>query len=407
MPDTPYPEQLEEDEDDTPDRPGRGGRGRRAAASYVPGSGTIPDPFQKKYNKDLKRSTVREFNATQWVRVQARKARAVDHFFAVAQKEKHEQDSVEDNVGFDEIHAAFGTQMPQQQRYRYRGHSSCNILQEILIALSFLKKATGFDDLASKWLHSTTKVARTTARNICITWVSVFYAIAKSNPLWISPERADKIKPPCFQCAAAAHVGHVADATNLDLGNCARSNPLASSLLNSHYYGGICVKYLIDISCCGGTCACSCSHGGSKAGDERLMESAGYFDQSRCQWRYDPCSRCDKSLDTYCKHKLRHGVLYDGGVDMRTVGRCAKHGFRCVKTGTKRTDAKSTLSWVCKSTAHLLSILRIRVENKIGDGKNTCKILSGRRMSIDMLAIVHKIIYVCWYLMNFNFPTIV
>ena len=92
---------------------------------------------------------------------------------------------------------------------------------------------------------------------------------------------------------------------------------------------------------------------------------------------------------------------------MRTVGRCEKHGFRLVKTGTKRADAKSTLSWVCKTQAHLLSVLRIRVENKIGDGKNTCKILSGRRMSIDMLAIVHKIIYVCWYLMNFNFPTII
>lgn len=408
LPITPEIEQLE-DENITPpptNRPGRGGPGRCATSAYVAGSGAIPDPFQKKYNTDSNRATVREFDVKQWVRHQRRKARAVDHFFAVAQKEKHVQDCVEDDIDVEDIDEAFGTEMPEQQRYKYRGHTSCNMLQEILITLNFLKKAAGFDDLASKWLSSTSKVAQTAARNICITWVAVIYEIGKSNPMWISPERADKIRPSAFQVEVADNVGHLSDCTNLDLGNCARSNPLASSLLSSHYYKGICVKYLIDISRCGGVCAVSCSHGGSKASDQRLMESAGYFDPSRCQWRYRPCPRCEASNETYCKHKTTHGFLYDGGVDMSTVGKCDMFGFRCVKTGTKRTDAKSTLSWLGKTIAHLLSILRIRVENKIGDGKGVCKILDGRRMSIDLLAIVHKIIFVCWYLMNFNFPTI-
>ena len=409
MPITPDIEQLE-DENATPpptNKPGRGGPGRRATSEYVAGSGGIADPFQKKYNKDSKRTTVREFDAKQWARHQRRKARAVDHFFAVAQKEKHIQDCVEDSIAVEDIDDAFGTEMPKQHRYKYRGHSSCNILQEILITLNFLKKAVGFDDLACKWLGSTSKVAKTAARNICITWIAVMFEIGKSNPMWISPERADKIRPPAFQVEVADNVGHLSDCTNLDLGNCARSNPLASSLLSSHYYKGTCVKYLIDISRCGGVCAVSCSHGGSKASDQRLMQSAGYFDPSRCQWRYRACPRCEDNNLTYCKHKTTHGFMYDGGVDMSTCGKCEMFGCRCVKTGTKRADKNSTLSWLGKTIAHLLSILRIRVENKIGDGKGTCKILGGRRLTIDLLAIVHKIIFVCWYLMNFNFPTIV
>ena len=375
-------------------RPGRGGKGREAAKAFVPGSGAVADPFQKKYNVDPKRSVVREFNVEEWQKRQRRKTNAVDHFFAVAQNEKYVQDGSE-HVTFDEIHEAFGSEMPAQTRYRYRGHEGCNMLQEILMTLMYLKKASGFDDLASKWLGSTSKVARTTARNICITWIAYIYTVSQANPMWIPPERADKICPEAFKVNMARCVGHIADCTNLDMGNCQRSNPLVSSLLTSHYYKGICVKYLIDISRCGGVCAVSCSHGGSKASDERLMESAGYFDPERCQWRYSE------------DHDMSQGVMYDGGVDKSTVGRCQQNGFRCVRTGTRRKDKRSTLSFLYKTIVHVLSTLRIRVENKIGDGKGQCKILSGRHLSIDMLAIVHKIIYVSWYLMNFNFPTIV
>jgi len=181
---------------------------------------------------------------------------------------------------------------------------------------------------------------------------------------------------------------------------------LASSLLRSHYYSGICCKYLVDISRCGGVCAISNTHGGSKASDERLMESAGYFDPNRCQWRYQLCSRCDPTKDKTCRHKLRHGIFYDGGVDKATVTRCDACGFRCVKTGTKRTDAKSTLSNVGRSIGHQRSVMRIRVENKIGDGKGRCKVIGGRVLSINQLAHTHKIVYVVWVLMNFNTPTI-
>ena len=93
----------------------------------------------------------------------------------------------------------------------------------------------------------------------------------QEQPLWISPERADKIRPPAFQTHIATNLGHISDCTNLDIGNCFMSNPLASSLLRSHYYSGICCKYLIDISRCGGVCAVSLTHGGSKASDERSL----------------------------------------------------------------------------------------------------------------------------------------
>ena len=63
------------------------------------------------------------------------------------------------------------------------------------------------------------------------------------------------------------------------------------------------------------------THGGSKACDERLMESAGYFDPDRCCWKYKLCRKCDPTKDKICRHKLRHGVMYDGGVDMATLGR--------------------------------------------------------------------------------------
>ena len=128
------------------------------------------------------------------------------------------------------------------------------------------------------------------------------------------------------------------------------------------------------------------------------MESAGYFDPTKCQWHYK-----DK-----VHNNLRHAIMYDGGVDRSTVYRCEKAGFRCVKTGTKRTDGKSTLSNVARSMGQEKSVLRIRVENKIGDSKNTCKLIAGgRSLSIHYLAIVHKIVFVCYVLMNFNSPTIV
>ena len=92
----------------------------------------------------------------------------------------------------------------------------------------------------------------------------------QEQPLWISPERADKIRPPAFQSHIANNTGHISDCTNLDFGNCFMSNPLASSLLRSFYYSGVCCKYLVDISRCGGVCAVSFTHGGSKASNERL-----------------------------------------------------------------------------------------------------------------------------------------
>ena len=127
------------------------------------------------------------------------------------------------------------------------------------------------------------------------------------------------------------------------------------------------------------------------------MESAGYFDPNICQWRYlDPET-----------HPFLHGVFYDGGVDMATLGRCRQVGCRCVKTGAKRTDGKSTLSSVARSMGNETATLRIRVENKIGDTKNCCKLIGGRHLSVNLLGIVHKIVFNCYYLMNFNSPTIV
>lgn len=137
------------------------------------------------------------------------------------------------------------------------------------------------------------------------------------------------------------------------------------------------------------------------------MESAGYFDADRCQWKYEFCPECDPEKDKVCPHKLRHGVFYDGGVDMKTVGRCDLHGFRCIKTGVKRTDGQSTLSRVGRSVGHERSVIRIRVENKIGDTKNRCRLIGGRFLPIYSLAIVDKIVFISYVMMNFNTPTIV
>ena len=384
----------------------RGGSGPEPAAPYIPGSGALSDPFQKNYNKDSKRSVTREFNPVKYGARARRKANAVDHFFAVAQGERNRMHGGR-QATTSQLESSFGTPMPEQKRYRYRGHTSCNLLQEILMTLMWYRCAYSFDDLASKWLNGCTPVLRRAANNICITWTGFFYAILSVEPMWISPERADMIRPPAFSGAVADNVGHLSDCTNLDMGNCQRSNPLASSLLISNYYQGICVKYLIDISRCGGVCAVSETHGGGKACDERHMESAGYFDPSICQWRYKVCPRCDSSKDKHCKHKLRHGFFYDGGVDMATVGRCDSCGCRCVKTGFKRTDGSSTLSSVGRSMGNDKSVLRIRVENKIGDSKNRSKLIGGRNLTIHHLAHTHKIVYIIYAMMNFNGPTIV
>jgi len=119
------------DDVETPDavRPGRGGPGRRAARAYDPEVGGMPDPLQKIYHKDSKRSVIREFDADRYFTIQRRKAKAVDHFFAVAQDEKHRVDGEECFENGDDVDAAFGTQMPEQRRYKYRGHSQCNLLQ--------------------------------------------------------------------------------------------------------------------------------------------------------------------------------------------------------------------------------------------------------------------------------------
>ena len=113
------------------------------------------------------------------------------------------------------------------------------------------------------------------------------------------------------------------------------------------------------------------------------MESAGYFNPDVCQWQYE---RSDANM-------LRHAFFYDGGVDMHTCGRCEQAGFRCVKTGTKRADATSSLSSVARSMGQEKSVLRIRVENKIGDAKNTNKLISGRQLSIHHLAHAHKVVF--------------
>ena len=120
----------QQDDTDTPAavRAGRGGPGRDAARAYTAESDVMPDPFQKIYHKDKKRAVVREFDVDRYVCHQRRKAQAVNHFFAVAQDEKHRVEGTECFDG-DDVEAAFGTCMPEQRRYKYRGHTQCNLLQ--------------------------------------------------------------------------------------------------------------------------------------------------------------------------------------------------------------------------------------------------------------------------------------
>ena len=217
IPETPQNQHNDDGFDDVtpPSRRRSGGTGPVAAPAYVPGSGQIKDPFQKNYNKDPKRSVDRQFDSEKYNKEQRRKARAVDHFFAVAQQERHRVDGDMTDVSKAEIESVFGNEMPEQKQYKYRGHEKCNILQEILMTLMWYRRAYTFDDLATKWLGGVgDKVLRRAAQNICITWTAFFYSILEVEPLWISPERADMIRPPSFATAVAAKVGHISDCTN-------------------------------------------------------------------------------------------------------------------------------------------------------------------------------------------------
>ena len=100
----------------------------------------------------------------------------------------------------------------------------------------------------------------------------------------------------------ADNVGHLADCTNINSGSCQVSNPLAANLLTSDYYGGTVGKYLLACSRCGGLTAISETYGGAKASDARLMESAGFFDRDRCDWRY----KCNVCTGT-CRCQQTHG----------------------------------------------------------------------------------------------------
>ena len=99
-----------------------------AAKPFIPGNGDIADPFQKRYNKDAKRSIQREFDAQKYFKDQKRKANSLDQFFAVAQNEKHNEDGVESFTP-DSITEAFGTPLPKAKRYRYRGVMGACIIQ--------------------------------------------------------------------------------------------------------------------------------------------------------------------------------------------------------------------------------------------------------------------------------------
>jgi len=63
-----------------------------------------------------------------------------------------------------------------------------------------------------------------------------------------------------------------------------RSNPLASSLLSSFHYNGVCVKYLVDTSRCGGVCAILQTNEASKVSN--IYEHAGWphheYDHADC-----------------------------------------------------------------------------------------------------------------------------
>ena len=209
------------------------------------------------------------------------------------------------------------------------------------------------------------------------------------------------IRPAGFQIAEANNVGQIADCTNADVGGCQVSNPLAANLMNSEYYGGTVGKYLVCCSRCGGLTVISQTFGGAKANDERLMESAVFF--PKCNWCYT-CDQCDGEL--ICRCKLTHGVFYDVGVGMGLVGRCKRHGFRCLRSGEKRQSKDTLLSNVGSTFRSRIASCRIRVENKIGVSKNRCAVLS-TRLPVQQMAHQHKVVYVAYVLLNFNPPMMV
>ena len=233
---------IEQDTSDdiTPARRGRGGPGRKAAEVYVPGSGQVPDLTKKRYNKGS-RAVLKAFDHEAYAKVARRKANAVDRFFVSAQKEKKSQDGVEDVEDVDDHSAGdFFDPAPKESKYRYRGCDKFTKFGEFLVCMMYIRHECNFGKLALWWLGNCRTASTKTIRNIVFTWIAYLDSILQMEPLWISAERADKIRPSGFKSKVADDVQHIGDCTNINTGGCQVSNPLAASLLRSDYYGGTC-----------------------------------------------------------------------------------------------------------------------------------------------------------------------
>ena len=103
---------------------------------------------------------------------------------------------------------------------------------------------------------------------------------------------------------------------------------------------------------------------------------------------------------------MHAGVMYDAAAGMHLCGKCTLHGFRCVRSGMKRKSKETLLSNVASTYRQRVATMRVRVETKIGHGKNDCESLSGK-LPIRQLAHMHKVVYVSYVLLNFNPPMMV
>ena len=228
----------------TPARSGRGGPGRKPAANYVPGSGQVPDLTKKHYNKGS-RAVIKAFDAVAYAKSARRKANAVDSFFGAAQAEKIRAAQAKGaNVPDSNLQCRTTFQpSPPAKKYRHRGHERLNLHQEFLVTMMFVRHECDFGKLMLWWLGDCKKVSTNAIRNIVYTWVAFLHSIFQFEPLWISTERADQIRPSAFKSAVADHVQHMSDCTNVNVGGCQVSSPLAAALLRSEHYKTTCGRH--------------------------------------------------------------------------------------------------------------------------------------------------------------------
>jgi hypothetical protein len=269
--------------------------------------------------------------------------------------------------------------------HQYKG-VRLSFFQEFLLWAEFLRQGTRKKVLAHKWFGESDPGASRVVNCILRTWICALYSVLSAEDWWVYPEHIDRTQSKAFAHDFAKLLLALSDCTNI---NCqgSRMSELIAQQLFSLYYKHTCGKYNVTCSRIGGCVAVSPGMGGP-ATDHRCMEAAGLFQKRR--WKVPTGVR-------------RVQLGYDAGISQVTKAAARRAGFEMVTSGTPRNSAKSNKSHAQRDRDQQFSTVRIRVENFIGIVKKRFRVLY-YNFPIADLAIMDKIVYICFMLHNFGPP---